>query len=63
MPSLKRRMKHYSENQKRKVILTWSERITPGVPAKAVNMALMEENKELRARIKELENEKTLPRS
>lgn len=51
-------MKHSSAHKSRlpeKVILTWSERITPGVPAKAVNYSLMEENKELRDRIKALE--------
>lgn len=44
---------------KSKPILTWSERITPGVPNRAVNYSLMEENKELRLRIAELEGRLT----
>jgi hypothetical protein len=42
---------------KSKIILTATERNTPGVPAKAINYALMEENAELRERIKNCEAE------
>jgi hypothetical protein len=49
-------MKHSSDH-KSKVILTATERVTPGVPAKAINYALMEENAELRQRIVECELE------